>query len=281
MRDLVLAEQFEDDNIIFVTQELPGNIIHKIEEKNYKIETVDSNNIEELISIVEKYNIDMVVIDHYGIDYDFEKALKELTGVSVFVFDDTYEKHYCDILLNHNIYADSSKYKNLVPENCELRCGASFTLLREEFKSAKMEQRKPTKSVKNVFIAMGGADHTGLNIKILKVLENFHDIHTNVVTTTANKNLTELQEYVAEKNNIALYINTDRIAKFMNEADLAIVTPSVTLNEVVYLNIPFIAIKTAKNQDEMYKYLVEYDYLVLERFNAIELKKIVEGLLNG
>ena len=43
----------------------------------------------------------------------------------------------------------------------------------------------------------------------------------------------------------------------MNEADFAIVTPSVTLNEIVYLNVPFIAIKTADNQDEMYKYLAK------------------------
>ena len=63
--------------------------------------------------------------------------------------------------------------------------------------------------------------------------------------------------------------------------DFAIVTPSVTMNEVYYLNLPFIAIKTAKNQRYMYEYLVEHDYLVLEKFNEIELKKTVEGLLHG
>lgn len=33
MRDLVLAEQFKDSNIIFATQELPGNIYHKVKKK--------------------------------------------------------------------------------------------------------------------------------------------------------------------------------------------------------------------------------------------------------
>jgi len=67
----------------------------------------------------------------------------------------------------------------------------------------------------------------------------------------------------------------------MNEADFAIVTPSVTLNEIVYLNVPLIAIKTAENQDEMYKYLVKHDYLVLEKFNATDLKNKIENILDS
>ena len=92
-----------------------------------------------------------------------------------------------------------ARYKNLVPENCELRCGANFTLLRDEFRSEKTKQKKPTQETKNIFIAMGGADHANLNIEILKVLENFPNIHVNVVTTTANQYLNELQEYVEDK----------------------------------------------------------------------------------
>lgn len=281
MRDLVLAEQFKDDNVIFATQDFSGNINHKIKEKDYVIEILKSNEIEELINIIKNHSIDMIVIDHYGIDHDYEKTLKEATCITVFVLDDTYEKHYCDILLNHNIYADSSKYKNLVPETCELRCGASFTLLRDEFRFAKSKQRKSTLEIKNIFIAMGGADHSNLNIEILKVLENFSNIHINVVTTTANQYLNELHEYVSEKDNVTLYINTDQVAKLMNEADFAIVTPSVTLNEIVYLNVPFIAIKTADNQNEMYNYLVKHDYLVLEKFNARDLKSKIENLIDS
>lgn len=281
MRDLVLAEQFVDANVIFSTQELPGNINHKIKEKNYAVEILNSNDIEVLIDIIKKRSIDMIVIDHYSIDHDYEKALKESTGITIFVLDDTYEKHYCDILLNHNIYADSSRYRNLIPQSCELRCGANFTLLREEFRIEKTKKRKSTQEIKNVFIAMGGADHSNLNIKILKVLENFPNIHASVVTTTANQYLNELQEYTTEKENVTLCVDTDQIAKLMKEADFAIVTPSVTVNEVVYLNIPFIAIKTAENQNEMYMYLKKHDYMVLEKFNATKLKNMIEKVLES
>jgi len=281
MRDLVLAEQFDNANIIFATQELSGNINHKIQEKDYTIEILNSNDIEELIDIIKKYSIDMIIIDHYGIDSNYEKALKEVTNITIFVLDDTYEKHHCDILLNHNIYADSLSYKNLVPEHCELRCGVNFTLLREEFRSEKTKQKQSSQEKKNIFIAMGGADHSNLNIKILKVLEDFPNIYANVVTTTANQYLDQLKVYAKSKENITLHINSNEIAKLMNNADFAIVTPSVTLNEVFYMEVPFIAIKTADNQNFMLDYLLKNTYPALEQFNKKNFKKMLEKLINN
>jgi hypothetical protein len=38
MRDLVLAKQYKNENIIFATQDLVGNINHQIIETGYKIE---------------------------------------------------------------------------------------------------------------------------------------------------------------------------------------------------------------------------------------------------
>ncbi len=264
MRDLVLASKYKNSNIIFATQSLDGNINNKIKEAGYKVESLKSNSLKEVVELVKKYNIDMVVIDHYGIDYKYEKKLKKKTGVKILSFDDTYEKHYCDILLNHNISADKKRYKGLVPKYCELRCGSKYTLLRDEFTKEKKKQKKVTSSrYKTIFLAMGGADHSNINIEILKVLQKFDDLKINLVTTTANKNLEELKAFVKNKKWISLYINSSKIAKLMRKSDFAIVTPSVTVNEAFFMNLPFIAIKTANNQDDMYKYLKTKKFLVL------------------
>ena len=117
MRDLVLAKQYKNENIIFATQDLVGNIKYKIIEAGYKIELLKSNDFEELNKLVKKFEIDMIVIDSYDIDYNFEKKLKEDNpSLKIFVLDDIYEKHFCDILLNHNIYADKKKYQNRKPK---------------------------------------------------------------------------------------------------------------------------------------------------------------------
>jgi len=280
MRDLVLAKQYPNTGIIFATQDLEGNLNSKIIESGYKVESLFSNNVYELIELVNKLQIDMVVIDHYGIDYRFEKELKDRTGIKVMVLDDTYEKHYCDILLNHNIYAKESFYKGLIPLECELRCGEKYTLLRDEFMQVKKNNIQ-VGSKKNIFIAMGGIDYANLNIEILRLFEKWTDISINIITTTANKNLIFLEEYVKDKKNIKLHINTTIIAKLMSEASFAIVTPSVTMNEIYFLKVPFIGIKTADNQRTMAQYLQEKNFYVLDIFNKNILLEYIQRLIEN
>jgi len=289
MRDLVLAKQFSNDNIIFATQNLKGNINSKIEESGYKIELLKSNEFRELNDLIKKLEIEMIVIDHYGIDYDFEKKLKEENpNLKIFVFDDTYEKHYCDILLNHNISADEKKYQKLVLKNCELRCGTQYTLLREEFVDTKKEKYKFIKYNKkntiSIFIAMGGADHSNINIKILDVISKIRMLkHTifsiNIVTTYANKNLKKLIKYCKNKFWINLHINSCNIAQLIKKSDFAIVTPSVTVNEVYYLNTPMIVIKTAENQTDMYNYLKKKHHPTVGKLNKNKLLIQIEKIL--
>ncbi|MEV9528495.1 UDP-2,4-diacetamido-2,4,6-trideoxy-beta-L-altropyranose hydrolase [Aliarcobacter butzleri] len=286
MRDLVLAKKFSKDQIIFATQDLEGNINHKIKESNYNIEILNNNNFEELNKLIKKLNIDMIIIDHYEINYNFEKKLKEQNSkLKIFVFDDTYEKHYCDILLNHNIYADEKKYTNLVPKDCELKCGTNYTLLREEFLEAKKQKQtiKKENRLKTLFIAMGGADHKNLNITILKNIKIVckKNIKVNLVTTTANRNLEKLKRYCKDKEWINLHINSKEIANLMNQSDFAIITPSVTANEAYFLDLPFIAIKTAKNQKQMYKFLKRNNYFILKKFNESGLKKYLKLFMEG
>lgn len=307
MRDLVLAQRYaaKGHNIIFATQDLQGNINYKIDEAGYVTCSLKSNDFQELNALVKELSIDMIVIDHYGIDFEFEKKLKAKNPtLKILAFDDTYEKHHCDILLNHNISADKKRYKNLVPKSCKLRCGAKYTLLRDEFikekkklnskKSltkgntleCKIEHLKLTKGNAlgyKIFIAMGGADTANLNIKILHVLKKYTNIKVHLVTTSANQNLKELEKYCKNKPWISLHVNSEKIAKLMRKSDFAIITPSVTANEAYFMKLPFIAIKTAENQNDMYAYLKKKKFLVLREFDSnkllLNLSKLSLGLL--
>lgn len=280
MRDLVLASQYKKNGyqVIFAVQNLIGNINQYIIENGYKIEIIKSNKLSEFLKIVKKYKIKEIVIDHYEIDWKYEKSLKDKVDVHLTSFDDIYTRHYCDTIYNHNIYANKKKYSSLVPSNCTLKCGGKYTLLRNEF--IKFKRTIPLKN-KSIFIAMGGADSHNLNIKILKVLKQVPDININIVTTTANINLNTLKKYIKNKKHIQLHINSTKIASLLSKTSLAIITPSVIANEVSYMNIPFIAIKTADNQKEMYQYLKKKNIKVLKRFNADKLlKKVNKELFN-
>ncbi len=276
MRDLVLAKQYPNSQIIFATQDLVGNINHKIIEAEYQLEILNTNSPEELDRLIKKIQIDMLVIDHYEIDCGFEKELKiQNPKLTILSFDDTYEKHYCDILLNHNISANEQRYEDLVPEGCELRCGVKHTLLREEFYQEKEIKRE---KIYDIFIAMGGADTQNLNIQLLELLPDYFKVA--IVTTIANNNLDALKAYIGDNELIHLYINSIQIAKLMNESRFAIVTPSVTVNEIYFMELPFLAIKTAKNQEDIYEYLRKSGYKVVDSFQKNKIEKIAIELIN-
>jgi len=280
MRDLVLASKYKNANITFATQDLDGNINHKILESGYKVKILKSNSKKELVKLIKKLNIDLLIIDHYQIDYKKEKYIKEKTDVKILSFDDTYEKHYCDILLNHNIGAKKKKYKTLVPSTCRVKCGIKYTLIRDEFYKEKNKSYKKSRKNKIIFIAMGGVDSANLNVKILKVLKKCKNLKVNLLTTSANANLKKLNIYVKNKKWIHLHIDSNKVAKLMKKSDFAIIAPSVILNEVYFMKIPFIAIKMAENQNEIYDFLLKKRFLALKKFTKEHLKAKIKEILN-
>ncbi len=281
MRTLVLAKKYKSlgYNIIYATLNLSGNINNKILENEYKVHILNTSSIEELITFVNKYNCKKLIIDNYDISFNDEKYIKEKIDTKVLSLDDTYNKHYCDELLNHNIYAEKKKYKELVPSFCKLYCGRKYTLLRDEFYKQK---DKKTKIQKNIFIAMGGSDPKNINTKIIKSLIkiiNSKKIKINLITTTSNINLLKLKELEKRLKYLTLHINTKKIAELMAESSFAIVSPSVILNEIFFMEKEFIAIRSASNQKSFYKYLNKNNYKVMKKFDKIQLKKFVKELL--
>ncbi len=274
-RDLVLAKKLGSHNVIFATRPLNGNLDAVILESGFRVHSLASNALVELTPLIREYAIDLLIIDHYELDYAFEKAIKKQHPLlTLMVLDDTYEKHYCDILLNHNVYAKKRRYKNLVPKKCLVQCGAKHTLLRDEFLASTKVPRRDA-----LLIAMGGADTKNLSLKILKLLPESFSWHIDVVTTRANKNLKKLQKEIEERDNVTLHIQTKELANLAKSARLAIITPSVIANELYYLQTPFIAIQSAENQKVMRKFLQKKGYNVLKKFSSKKLKTLLRAYL--
>jgi len=276
MRCLTLAEQYKKNNITFAVQSLKGNDNQKIIDKGHKLVLLADNSIDELCKNIKLLNTEFIIIDHYDIDDKFEKRIKDKTGIHILSFDDTYKKHYCDILLNHNIYADASKYNNLVPKSCEIRCGKEYTLIRDEFKKTKLRKRPINNKRPVIFVSLGGADKNNISLIILKILADFNNIIVNVATTNSNQNIFELKNYTKHLKNFNICVDC-KIAEMMNNSDVAIITPSVIVHEAMFMKLPFISIMTTDNQEEMYQYLFKNNYPVF-RENELNLlsKEIIK-----
>jgi UDP-2,4-diacetamido-2,4,6-trideoxy-beta-L-altropyranose hydrolase len=269
MRDLVLAQQYPNDTITFACQDLIGNIIDTIP---YNVHILYSDTPEELIKYIVSHNINIVVFDHYGINAAYEKQIKEQTGVTILSLDDTYQPHHCDILFNPNVYAQKERYASLVPKHCDVQC--ADPLIREEFKWAK---QKPKPLTDAIFVSMGGSDPMNLSMQILNALPP--DTQVNLVTTSSNPHMEMLMRYSYEHPNIRLHVNSSNIAELMNESAFAIITPSSIAHEVMFMELPFIAIQSADNQSEFVSYMQCESFLVMERFEKEAFKILLEQLL--
>ena len=276
MRCLVLAEQYKKNNITFAAQSMEGNANKKIIDKGYKLIILANNSIDELCKNIKLLNIKFIVFDHYDIDDKFEKSIKDKTGIHILSFDDTYKKHHCDILLNHNIYADASQYKNLVPNFCEIRCGKEYTLIRDEFKKIKTRGRATKQKIPVIFVCLGGADKNNISLDVLKILTGFKNILVNFATTSSNQNIDELNNYTKQLKNFNIYVDCD-IAELMNNSDVAIITPSVIVHEAIFMELPFITIKTAGNQEIMHQYLFKNNYPVFQENELSLLSKEIKN----
>ncbi len=272
MRDLVLAKNFKHRKVIFATQNLQGNINEKILQNGFELKILKSDKLKNFIKLIKKIKPKLVIIDNYAISHKDEKKIKKQTKTMLMALDDTYKKHHCDILLNHNIYAKKSAYKNKVPKHCKIKCGKKQTLLRDEFKN----QKSNTYEKNGLLVALGGSDSKNLSQKILKKLPSHLKI--NLVTSSANQNLKKLKKYVKNHKNITLHINTNQMALLMKKAKYGIITPSVLANEALLMELNFLAIKTAKNQALMYKYLKNKGFECIKNIKKFEFKKIEKYL---
>ena len=260
MRSLVYAKHF--DEVIYISKS------DKKEFVPYKLVTIESE--ENFFDQVEKLHPAQVVIDNYNFTLEDEKKFKKrFPHIKLSVFDDDYREHFCDEIINHNLSADKNRYPNpdivtIIPP-----------LIREEFHKEKAIQRE---KIYDLFVAMGGSDTANLNIPILKTLPS--SLKVALISTSSNAHLQELKNYVRDKTNIALHIDSKEIAKLMNQSRLAIVTPSVIVHEVLFMEMPFIAIKTADNQDDIYAFLKQKGFNVFEQYSQKEIKEEICKLLS-
>lgn len=242
-RDLILAQNFKD--ISFACIDLPGSLAGEIP---YPVFTLKSADINELVNLIKEHKFELLVIDHYGINAADEKLIKEQTNVQILSFDDNYKEHFCDYLLNVNIYAQPQKYANLAPANCEL---IFSPLVRSEFyNEAKIKRKKKF----NYLIALGGTDSLNLTAKIASNLL-VKNKKVAAITTSVNANLANLQNLADSEPNFSLFINSNEVARLMNESEILVISASSLVNEALVLGAKFKAVRVADNQNEMAQWL--------------------------
>lgn len=284
MRCLTLANALREIGgaCQFICREHNGNLIEFVETQGYivhSLKELDKNSertgnkkgdqelahsswlgatqeedAAECRQILKSINPDWLIVDHYALDAMWQKLLSPYYD-KLMVIDDLADRHHqCDILLDQTYGREVSDYEGIVPEECELLCGAQYALLRPEFAEWRNYSlaRRQAGTIKHILINLGGVDKDNITSKILSNIADSdlpEDTEFTVImgATAPHTELVKAQaKKMPWKTNVK--VGVSNMAELMANSDLAIGAAGATTWERCCLGLPTIMIVIAENQ---------------------------------
>jgi UDP-2,4-diacetamido-2,4,6-trideoxy-beta-L-altropyranose hydrolase len=305
MRCLTLAELLRESGSIvsFITRSHVGNLDNLIKSKEFKVFSlpeihkfelerldsyekwlgvVQSMDAKETIKRIDNTKPDLLVIDHYSLDIEWESILRPHVK-SILVIDDmANRKHDCDWLLDQNYTPDNSRYNSLVPPGSIKILGPKYSLLRKEFLSYRRTINHNL-TIKRVFIFFGGADPFGLTLLCLKSLQHpkLKHLSLDVVIGSNNLHINEIELFSSKLENTVLHVQVNNIAQLMSSADISIGAGGSTTWERFLIGLPSLVITFGKDQELSIKELENNNYITwLGNVNKINQDKLSKMIIN-
>ena len=256
VRCLALAHMLKGSfSIKFICKEIPDNLYNSICGEGFFIKRIFTE--QEFFSDLDKKAI--VVLDHYALDSDYQKKIKE-KGAMLVCIDDLHDKEFhADLIINHAPWVQPQDY--MAQPYTRFALGTNYILLRPEFlQYAQKNKEWQREQTKNIFICFGGTDAKNLSVKILEYFPE-GDFKLRVVIGSAFPYLEQLEKVIHKRNKLKIEVisnlSAQQIADEFSWADLAIVPASGILLEAMAVGTPVISGFCASNQVDIYKGLLK------------------------
>lgn len=212
---------------------------------------------------------DWLVVDHYDIDADCEKAARK-NAKNIFVIDDLANRpHDCEILLDQTFGRKEKDYEGLVSRETILLLGSEYALLRPEFVTKRKKLARIFSAGRRVLVSYGGVNPKGSTEKALEMLSTYavSELNIDVVVGGGAVGLDNVREIINTLNGngfhkATLYVDTPHIADLMEHADLCLGAGGTTSWERCCLGLPTLTFELADNQTQTLKTLGEFGALV-------------------
>jgi UDP-2,4-diacetamido-2,4,6-trideoxy-beta-L-altropyranose hydrolase len=229
-----------------------------------------------------------LVVDHYGLDADWERLLRPHAGRLMAIDDLANRTHDCDLLLDQNFSRSmDERYTEIVPADCRLLLGPRYALLGADYARHRLRERRRDGGVETVFVFFGGSDPDNLTGAALAALElpALRHLKVDIVVGANNAHRLELQARAAARPGTAVHGPRPHLADLMSRADLAIGAAGTTTWERMCVGLPSLVVSIAENQRPGAEALAEdglIQYLGEAReVGSTELAGAIEGVLAG
>jgi UDP-2,4-diacetamido-2,4,6-trideoxy-beta-L-altropyranose hydrolase len=253
MRCIALANMLKEHfNITFFCREIPENLVNELAKSSFKLKNIAN----ETIFFAHLKSRDIVVIDGYDFDTEYQKRIKKI-GCKLVCIDDLHDKVFlADLIINHAPGVEPKEYQ--AQPYSQFALGLEYALLRPAFlKQAK--NKKIIEKIETVLICFGGSDYKKLTESSISIVSTFSEFKKIIVITGPCYQYSDsLQELLSMDNRIIHYhsVGEEEMTCLMVEADLAIVPASSILYEAMATGLIVITGMSTNNQKIIYSKII-------------------------
>ena len=283
MRTLVLASGLKAQgyNVNFASRPQHGDLIEFIEKRGFNVHKLEQpkqwlvpkNNAdysawlqvdwkEDAQNLIERTdNIDLVIVDHYGIDAEWEEYVKKQLNCKLFIIDDLIRSHHADLILDQTLMRSEVDY-GIQKLGTKILAGCKFALLAPMFSlyREKTYNKNSSNLITKILLSMGGVDQPNATYRVLQALTK-SPLPAPQVTVLLNSKAPHYQQvksFTEQNSDWVTHIDfVDNMAKIMTQHNIAIGAPGSTSWERACLGIPSIIIPLAENQKDISQSLVQ------------------------
>lgn len=296
MRSLTLADKLRGrgGKCHFICRAYPGNMIAEIRRRGFEatelaMEPVGNPSVgesdetplahaawlgcdwrvdaEQTLCTLRAMNPDILVIDHYAIDFRWEEVLRPHVGRMMVIDDLADRRHVCDFLLDQNWFGHdmSCRYQELIPDHCVTMLGPQYALLKPEYETLRALMPPRDGEVRRVLVFMGGSDPTNETGKVIDALAQpeLANLLLDVVIGVNHPDPRSVVRKAAARPATHVYSGLPSLAGWMARADLMIGAGGSTNWERMCLGLPAVVVTIADNQVQMNHALMAAKYIDL------------------
>ncbi|MGW1455559.1 UDP-2,4-diacetamido-2,4,6-trideoxy-beta-L-altropyranose hydrolase [Salegentibacter agarivorans] len=248
IRCIALSHMLKNDfDVHFFSYTIPENLYKHLLDQEYKVSII-KNEFDFFSHLTGQ---EIVVLDNYDFDFNYQKRIKD-KNCKLVCIDDLHDKKFCaDLIINHAPGITAKDYS--VEENAQFALGLNYALLRPVFLNAALNNI--SNSSGSLMICFGGSDYLNLTQLVLKVIlknSNFNLI--NVVIGEGYKETESLKELILAHENVILHraLKEEKMLEVMQNSEYAIVPASGILMECIAVGLKVISGMYVDNQKLVY-----------------------------
>lgn len=303
----------------FICRRHSGHLAKRIEDQGFRVHLLDSkpkdlfesamveyeplpahadwvgtgwrDDADQTLAIMAGTDWDWVVVDHYGLDARWHKAIKPGTRRLLAIDDLADRVLEADWVLDQNLGRVPANYELKANSDALYLLGTRYALLRSEFAMRRPASlvRRSNPKLSNLLVTLGGTDRPNFTPRIVRVLLE-HPLsalsHLTVVMGLQAPGLDEIRAIQQRyPQRLTLRCEVDDMASVMVESDLCIGAAGSTAWERCCLGVPTLQVVSADDQKTIARALADVgaaitlsaDYLeesLIDTLNTLSLDNL-------